>query len=479
MSIIVPVKMKHVKILMMKINSCILFISLCAFALPVAGQANKDSLWAVWHDQSESDTNRLKAIQALTWSMLKVNLDSAYMLANQELAFAKMAEEKKWIAKALYNIATYYYFKSDYANSLSFYQESLDIRKETGDLKGEAAIYGNIGLVYGALGNHLKDLEYQLKSLAINQKINDTANLTTNYNNLATIYQHHGDSAKAFLYYNKALQMYNLSGSRGDVALIYNNIGNLYRDYNQFDKALDYLNQSLAIRTGLRDRLGMAINYINLGTVYDKIGDYAKAKENTLLSIKHFRELGDTTSLANAFYTLGDIALGENRYEEALKWCTQSYEIARAAHKLQIEQAACACLHQAYKALGQYARSLYFLEEYLVLNDSLQDVNLERELTKMEFENEIMEDSLSRADDRHELELSHQKELNRRSRITRVLLIIALGVLGLAMIFMSRMLLFQRNTEVLKKKTEELEKQQLVNEVSLLRTQVNPHFLFN
>jgi len=54
-----------------------------------------------------------------------------------------------------------------------------------------------------------------------------------------------------------------------------------------------------------------------------------------------------------------------------------------------------------------------------------------------------------------------------------------LGVLLLAFIFLARMLTFRRNSEKLQRKTEELEKQQLVNEISLLKTQVNPHFLFN
>jgi hypothetical protein len=120
---------------------CIVFFYCGMLLANVHAQTKQDSLWKVWNNPAEADTNRLKAIQGLTWPMLSVNLDSAYTLAKMQLNFAEEHQEKKWIGKALYNIATYYYYVGDYPNSLEFYNQSLPIRKELGDLKGEAAIY--------------------------------------------------------------------------------------------------------------------------------------------------------------------------------------------------------------------------------------------------------------------------------------------------------------------------------------------------
>src|SRR5688572_1697670 len=212
-----------------------LLVSLFLFGYMTAqGQAKKDSLWSVWNNESAPDTNRLKAIQALTWPMLNVNLDSAYLLAAKQLALATEIGNKKWISKALYNIATHYYLKSDYKNSIDYYNRSLVIRRELGDLKGEAAIYGNLGLIFGDQGNLVKDLEYQLKSLAINEQLNDTPNLTSNYGNLATIYQEQEDSTKALEYYNKALEMHKAENNLQHIGLTYNNLGNMYRQHNNY-----------------------------------------------------------------------------------------------------------------------------------------------------------------------------------------------------------------------------------------------------
>jgi tetratricopeptide (TPR) repeat protein len=471
--------MKWVKSLKNMKRICLLIIWIVGFTVGISGQAKKDSLWRVWNDPAAVDSNRLKAIQALTWPMLNVNLDSAYLLANMQLDHARQKGDKKWIAKALYNIATYYYLKSDYVRSLSFYQQSLDLRKEIGDLKGEAAIYGNFGLIYGQQGDKIKDLEYQLKSLAINEKLRDTSGMTSNYNNLAIIYQEQDDSTKALEYYNLSLKMYEANNQQQHLALVYNNIGNLYRKYKQFDKALAYLNKSLEMRTALNDRLGMAINYVNLGTAYLKMKDYKRAKENTLLSIEYFKAYGDTSSLANSYFNLGDIALHEEKYAEAVKWCKKSLEIAYEANKVPIQQADCSCLHRAYKGLGNYKMALDYFEEFYFLEDSLKDEDLKIEMNRLEFQKALLTDSLSREEEKNVMKMSHALEMNQRRRVTNVILIIGLGTLALALVFMSRMLYFQRKSESLNVKTQELEKQQLVNEISLLKTQVNPHFLFN
>jgi len=442
-------------------------------------QSKIDSLWSVWNDPQQADTARLKAIQAIAWPMLSVNLDSVYLLASAQLKFAEERNSRKWIAKALYNIATYYYYKSDYVKSLSYYQKSLDIRKEIGDLKGEAAIYGNFGLIYSAQGNSVKDLEYQLKSLAINERLRDTSGMTSNYNNLANIYHEQEDTTKALEYYNLTIKMFEAKQDKRGVGLVCNNIGTMYKTFKMWDKSLYYLFKSLEIRTTLKDRMGIAITYVNLGTVYTKMKDFEKAKDFTMLSIENFIVLGDSSSLANGYYNLGEIALHQKQYKEAVNWCEASLAIAEATNKAPIERADCFCLYSAHKALGNTASALSYFEDFYFLEDSLHKEDLEIALKRLEFEKELLADSLAQEAEKTLLTTVHQKELAKKNNFTRVVLIGGISLLLLALVFLSRMLRFQRNSQLFQLKSEQLEKQQLVNEISLLKTQVNPHFLFN
>ena len=446
---------------------------------PAAAQSKQDSLWAAWRNPALQDTQRLQAIQSLTWPMLNINLDSAMVLANMQLDFARKQGSKKWEAKALYNLGTANYYKGNLGESFSLYEKSLAIRKEIGDKIGEAAVYGNFGSIYGQQGNSVKDLEYQLKALKLYNEIGDTLGITTSYNNLGNIYKEQGDSTKALEYYNGAIRIYKLQGKEDGVALIYNNIGTLYKDYGMFEKSLEYLYKSLDVRKALGDHMGMGINYVNLGTMYGAMKNYPKAREATLQSIEHFKALGDQASLSNSFFTLGKIFLNEGNYKEAVKYCTQALDNSEAADKVAVQHASCFCLYKAYKDMGKMDEALKYYEHYEYLDDSLSKKDLQVELDRIEFEKKLLNDSLRQEAEKTTLLASHQKELHRKNNLTKIILITGIAVLLMALLFLSRMLRFQRSSEALKLKTRELEKQKLVNEISLLKTQVNPHFLFN
>lgn len=458
---------------------CIL-VFCCGFIWTnVPAQSKQDSLWKAWNNSAVADTHRLQAIQSLAWPMLNVNLDSAILLANLQLEFARKVKSRKWEAKALYNIATANYYKGNLPKSFSYYEQSLAIRKEIGDRIGEAAIYGNIGLIYGEQGNYVKDLEFQLKALAINEEIRDTSGMTSNYNNLANIYKEQGDSTRALEYYYKTIQMYEAEDKQAGVALVYNNIGTLYKDYGLFDKSLYFLNRSLEVRTALGDHYGMGINYVNLGTVYTAMKDFKKARECTFKSIEHFEALGDKASLSNSYFTLGKIMVYEGKLKEAIHWCDRALTVSEEVDKVAVQHASCFCLYKANKDLGNMGEALKYYEHYEYLDDSLSRKDLEVALNKLEMEKELLNDSLKREAEKIQIQTAYQKELSRKNRLTRIVLIGGISILILALLLLSRMLRYQRNSQLFKLKSEQLEKQQLVSEISLLKTQVNPHFLFN
>src|SRR5690606_3820305 len=118
-------------------------------------------------------------------------------------------------------------------------------------------------------------------------------------------------------------------------------------------------------------------------------------------------------------------------------------------------------------------------EQMVMLTDSLKADEMKIAMERLEMENQHLADSLAREEEKARLQLTHQQELGRKNRLSMWLLGGGFFVLLLALFFLGGMLYFQRSSETLKTKTRELERQQLINEISLLRTQVNPHFLFN
>ena len=71
----------------------LLFILLLLPALSNA-QVNLDSLWGVWNDATQADTNRLKAMQKISLKYLYTQSDSAFYFAQLRLDFAKEKGQK-------------------------------------------------------------------------------------------------------------------------------------------------------------------------------------------------------------------------------------------------------------------------------------------------------------------------------------------------------------------------------------------------
>ncbi|MBL7796742.1 MAG: histidine kinase [Saprospiraceae bacterium] len=177
---------------------------------------------------------------------------------------------------------------------------------------------------------------------------------------------------------------------------------------------------------------------------------------------------------------MADMWMQQKRYDQAARMCSSAMEIAKViGSPNQIEVKACHCLYTAFQKQGKHKQALEYLEQFLTAKDSLQKNETIQKLRQMELERQSVADSLNRVEEKFRMELAHQEALRRKDRTVSVLTAIGLGVLALALALWVLMLYFRRRSMRLQARSDELEKQQLLNEIALLRTQVNPHFLFN
>ncbi len=70
----------------------------------MAAQDDRDSLLAVWSDIQRPDTQRLRALQDLVQPLWRIDIDSAFRLANRQLALARKINSDYWMARALHNL---------------------------------------------------------------------------------------------------------------------------------------------------------------------------------------------------------------------------------------------------------------------------------------------------------------------------------------------------------------------------------------
>ncbi|MBV6441070.1 MAG: Photosystem I assembly protein Ycf3 [Saprospiraceae bacterium] len=442
-------------------------------------QSKTDSLWAIWSDPRQADTVRLEAIQELAWSLFYKNPDSTALLAQMEFEFADKVNNKKWQGTALNMLGGTYHMKGDFMPALNEYKKALNAFMDANELKDAAAVYNNMGMIYRAQGNTARALEFYEKYLDIGGKLQNTSILATAHNNLGNLYRDLKNYAKALEYYERGLQFAEKKDNKASIAVGYNNIGSIYYVQKKYPQALEYYGKSIEIRQGMGDQRGLASVFNNIGLLYKEQKDFGKALEYNQKAMEIREKLSDKAGLAESYFQMGETFAAKKDFAKATTWCTKSLIVSEQIGALDDELDACQCLYHAYKGMGQSEKALAWHERFVLLNDSLQKAETEKRLEQMEFAKQVLADSLGQEEEKLKMEMAYRSEVRKRDKVTNFLLVSGLVVLALAVGFWSRMLYFRKYSEMFQHKAENLEKQQLLNEIALLKTQVNPHFLFN
>jgi len=142
-----------------------------ALAQSVLPKAVNDSLWAVWNNTKQADTNRLKAMHDIAREgYLYSRPDCAFFYAQIELDFAEQRNLPVQMAGALNTQGASYFMRSEYETALPYYERSLALSEQARDPKGMATAYTNIGLIKRMQGDNALALEYYQRSVRLHEQ---------------------------------------------------------------------------------------------------------------------------------------------------------------------------------------------------------------------------------------------------------------------------------------------------------------------
>ncbi|WP_458789459.1 CHAT domain-containing protein, partial [Adonisia turfae] len=181
------------------------------------------------------------------------------------------------VGESLNNIGGIYDSQGDYIQALDYYQQSLAIRQDIGDRRGEGMMLNNIGGIYDSQGDYIQALDYYQQSLAIRQDIGDRRGVGESLNNIGGIYDSQGDYSQALDYYQQSLAIRQDIGDRRGVGESLNNIGGIYDSQGDYPQALDYYQQSLAILQTVDSPEIEAVSIANIGRWFEQQGQSALA----------------------------------------------------------------------------------------------------------------------------------------------------------------------------------------------------------
>lgn len=388
--------------------------------------------------------------------------------------------DQRGSATSCSNLGFIYEFQGNYEKALNSYLRALKIGIETGNKKNTANSYNNIGNVNNNQGNYASALDNYLKSLKIREEIGDKSGTGDSYNSIGTIYYTQGDYEKAFANYFKALKIREETGDKKRMSGSYNNIGNVYIDKGDYEKAMNSHMKSLEINMEIGAKRGMAGSYSNIGMIYERQGNHEKALENHLKSLKLYEEIGEKKGIGISYTNIGNIYLMQNKLEESKKYLDQSLTIFKELGYKQGIKEAYSILSDLYEKKDDYKQSHNYYKKYILYRDSLVNEETRKKTiqSQMNYDFEKKE-----AIAKSQQEVKELKDRNEKEIIYGVFVLLVVGCLIVVWFFIQRRkvdkMIAKQEKEALEKNKFELELKWFNSELKALRSQMNPHFIFN
>jgi adenylate cyclase len=413
-------------------------------------KAQHDSLWAVWSDPAQADTNRLDALDQLASDgYLYSQPDSACHYARLQYDFAADRRQSKYMVKALNTQGVAQAIMGNYLRSMEHFHESLAKAEEIGDRRLIANSFNNMGVVYKDLGHNPRSLEYHQRSLKIREEIGDKGGVAGSLNNIGTIYSDQGDLPKALDHYQRSLKIKEVLGDKTSFASSYGNLGVIHAAMGDHPKALDQYQKALRIFEEAGDKGSVATVLNGIGSVHDMLGDEYQALHYFKKSLRISEEAGDKRLIAVAQETLGKYDNGQKNHKGAVVWCEKSLKLAVEMGTIIQQKTACQCLYDAYKALGWGTEALVYLEKISELDKQLNKEETAKKLQQMEFQQVMLQDSIAKAEEARLVQEAHQEEVRKSTRTRNVLGVAGSFLLLLAGGFYSRARYMRRSRAVL------------------------------
>lgn len=355
--------------------------------------------------------------------------------------------------------------KSFYAKAMNFHQNALEIAEKVENPNLMAEAYNQIGTIYRRLDENNKALDMHMKSLLIAETNHDSYHISAAINGMGNVSYNLNRNLAAIEYFQRSLSLSRQMNNYLGMAINTNNIGDAYQKLNKPDSALHYHFASLEYNSKINSKTGQAICYNSIGKVYTARKQYDLALEYLFKALEANTESGDLLNVAISYTNIGKTYLDNNHPGEALKYLDKALLNARNIGSKYTAEEASKYLSQVYEKKGLTKQAL----EYHKLSTAYRDSTINE---KNIFHMSMAEDNYLNNIQKLKMEELSKQTLLQKTQIDKQQYYFILTLVIVAVVFLIT-LLFGLQIR-LRNRYKTLKFQQ-----RLLRTQMNPHFIFN
>jgi class 3 adenylate cyclase len=375
---------------MRKWLNLVAFISLFITTQGLAQTGLIDSLKVVLIT-SDDDSIKVQNLILLSQNLVGTDNQNAIYYASKARNLATELHYEVGRAYALKYIGMGYYFQDKYVDAINYWEESLAVFEEMGDLTGVSNMLNNLGAINQNEGDDTKALEIYLRALTVAEEADNTQRIATALTNIGVVYAKKPETyQKSLDYLLRALPLFEELQSDSDIGNVTVNIGNVYFDLDDDSTALIYYQKSLLAYDGSSD---VPYTLISMGRVFAKRGEFNKSLQIQQEALTLARRYESRLVMAKAMVGIGDTYRLMGRYHQAIANYHNVLEINEgnvdAEFKNDIREAYQG-LAKAYERVGDYRRAFEYQELLTAIKDTLFYAANQKKLDLLvsNFENE-------------------------------------------------------------------------------------------
>ncbi len=436
-----------------------------------------DSLRRVLAARPAQDTNRVNILSDLCAEYWDRDLDSAFIIAEEVLRLAKQLSYPSGVGKAYNNMGVVRWYQGNYPEAQRYLEMALEAQTATGRQREMKAAYHNLGLVYDDQGDYPNALRYYLKALELGEAVGDEAGIMEELSAIATVHMSQHQFDTALREQERILKVRERRGEPWALSETYSNIGNIHEELGHKQEAELWYEKALALRLRIDDQQGLAVSYNNLGGLYAAQHQVDKALASFEKAMAINERLGYRKSVCSVLLSMSQVQRQKGDRSRALATARRALAVAEEVGALDYQHRALEELSIITAEMGDHRAAYAYRLGYEALNDSMFNAERTRSLVKQQmrydFDKQQLADSLA-----HAHELAHVEEQRTIERLqadrSRKRYLILGGIVVVILGGSALYLYIDRRQRQMR-----FEKDAALLETQALRSQMNPHFIFN
>ena len=239
--------------------------------------------------------------------------------------FLSDSEVSERTGKGYAALSIYAYSRGDLTLAADRSRQAFEVYQQLNDAVGCALELGRLGTIYRHQARFDEAERLFQESFALYETVDRPELYAGALNNYGQLLRITGAKERALGVFKRSLELFQRAGDLRNISIVLSGLGDVAVELGKYDEAESYLERCLDLKKEVGDRWGEALTYNSLAVLYrHKDATNARARRFTIKCLTLAEELGDKRARFTALSNLGELAVLDERWDDALSLLKQA-----------------------------------------------------------------------------------------------------------------------------------------------------------